>query len=236
MTPSSSPGIEPIVLQLEAGVEAKKVVSAAPSAGAGAAAALYFQRWLGPPGWKPSPLFVWLGTTELLRSSLGGFCGILFLAAINQSVTTQSPLAFPFILGSNGAAAVLVFGLPTLKPSQPRAVIGGNLLSAIVGVTMRKLIVDIPACDSCIAVAAALAVSFSILLMHVTGTTHPPGGATALIAVIGGVEKMGYYFLLSPVLSSSISLVLVALVVNNLFNLDSPEARDGKGGYPLSWW
>ena len=193
----------------------------------------YYKRWLGPPGHQVSPVLNQLvSRDDLVRSLLGSFCGILVLASISLSV---APSMLPFILGSNGASAVLVYGLPHLKPSQPRAVIFGNLLSAFIGVSIRMLVVEAPQCESCRALAAALSVSFSTVAMHVTGTVYPPGGATALIAVIGGPDqdKLGFMFLVFPVLASSVILLFVALIINNLFGLSSADARER--GYPNAW-
>jgi CBS domain-containing membrane protein len=78
--------------------------------------------------------------------------------------------------------------------------------------------------------AAALAVSLAIVVMHFTRTLHPPGGATALIAVIGGqkVHDLGYIYVLSPVLTSAMLMLLVALCVNNL-------SANPKRHYPVYW-
>ncbi|MBI3883611.1 MAG: HPP family protein, partial [Sphingobacteriales bacterium] len=90
--------------------------------------------------------------------------------------------------------------------------VGGHLICAITGVTIHKLLPDI------IWLAAPLAVSLSIVLMQVTKTLHPPGGATALIAVIGSekVKALGYGYVLSPVLSGALILLLMAVIFNNM--------------------
>ena len=79
--------------------------------------------------------------------------------------------------------------------------------------------------------ACALAVSVSIAVMHLTRTLHPPGGATALIAVIGGdsIQQLGYYYVISPVLLGASIMLLVGLLVNNL-------SRNPKRHYPVYWW
>ena len=86
------------------------------------------------------------------------------------------------VVGSFGASAVLIYGVPNSPLSQPRNLIGGHLLSAIVGVISYKLF------SSNLFLATAIAVSTSILIMQLTLTLHPPGGATSLIAVIGGEQ------------------------------------------------
>ena len=86
------------------------------------------------------------------------------------------------------------------------------MISALVGVIMYKVFPDI------LWLAAPLAVSFSIVLMQVTKTLHPPGGATALIAVIGTekIKALGFWYVISPVLTGSLILLMVALVFNNM--------------------
>ena len=90
--------------------------------------------------------------------------------------------------------------------------VGGHLVSAIIGVTVQKLIPDI------LWISAPLAVSLSIVFMQITKTLHPPGGATALIAVTGSaaIKKMGYFYVISPVLSGVLMLLLVAIIFNNM--------------------
>ena len=117
-----------------------------------------------------------------------------------------------FLIGSFGASAVLVYGAPQAPFSQPRNLIGGHCLSAFIGVTIFLLLGDqgILACP--------LAVALSIFVMQLTGTVHPPGGATALIAVIGGsgIHKLGYWYVLCPVAVGACIMVVVAMMVNNL--------------------
>ena len=84
-----------------------------------------------------------------------------------------------YLIGSFGASSVLVYGIIQSPFSQPRNLVGGHVISAFIGVTVHKLAPDI------IWIAAPLAVSLSIISMQITKTLHPPGGATAFIAVIG---------------------------------------------------
>jgi CBS-domain-containing membrane protein len=90
--------------------------------------------------------------------------------------------------------------------------VGGHLISALIGVSIHKLVPDI------IWIAAPLAVSLSIVLMQITKTLHPPGGATALIAIIGSdkIKALGYLYVFSPVLIGVLILLLTALVFNNM--------------------
>jgi CBS-domain-containing membrane protein len=75
--------------------------------------------------------------------------------------------------------------------------------------------------------AAALAVSSSIVVMQVTKTLHPPGGATALIAVTGSeeIKSLGYLYVLSPILSGVVILLVVALYFNDAANRSYPKNK-----------
>ncbi|HEY5825604.1 MAG TPA: HPP family protein, partial [Cyclobacteriaceae bacterium] len=96
--------------------------------------------------------------------------------------------------------------------AQPRNLIGGHVISALVGVTITYLLPDI------IWITAPLAVAQSIVLMQVTKTLHPPGGATALLAVIGSakIKSLGFWYVFSPILTGCLILLFVALIFNNI--------------------
>jgi len=113
---------------------------------------------------------------------------------------------FPLLIGSFGASAVLLFGATDSPLAQPRNLIGGHLISAAVAVAIVALLGSGP-------FAIALAVGLSIFMMDITRTTHPPGGATALIGVQG---LAGPEFLLIPVLAGVAILLVVALFTNNI--------------------
>jgi CBS domain-containing membrane protein len=119
-----------------------------------------------------------------------------------------------FLIGSFGASSVLIYGAIQSPLAQPRNLVGGHVISAFIGVCIYKLM---PGPDL-IWLAAPLAVSLSIVAMQMTKTLHPPGGATALIAVIGTakVKALGFIYVLSPVLSGVMILLLVAIIANNL--------------------
>jgi len=147
---------------------------------------------------------------ELVWSFIGSFVGI-GLIAWWQSQTIEH-LDNVFLIGSFGASSVLIYGAIQSPLAQPRNLVGGHLISAIVGVSIAQLLPDI------IWLTAPLAVSLSIVLMQISKTLHPPGGATALIAVIGSekIKALGFLYVLSPVLSGVLILLLIALVFNNL--------------------
>ena len=147
---------------------------------------------------------------EQFWSFLGAFVGIGILAFYQTYFLNK--IENIFLIGSFGASSVLVYGAIQSPLAQPRNLVGGHVISAIVGVVMYKLFPEI------LWLAAPLAVSFSIILMQMTKTLHPPGGATALIAVIGTekIKALGFMYVIAPVLVGSVVLLLVALVFNNL--------------------
>ncbi len=147
---------------------------------------------------------------EFLWSFIGAFVGIGLIAFIQS--THLSELENIFLIGSFGASSVLIYGAVESPLAQPRNLIGGHFISAIIGVTIFKILPEI------IWITAPLAVATSIVAMQLTKTLHPPGGATALIAVIGTekVKAIGYFYAISPVLSGAFILFLVALVFNNM--------------------
>ena len=147
---------------------------------------------------------------EHIFSFIGSFIGIGLIAFVQSKTMLDSDNIF--LIGSFGASSVLIYGAIQSPMAQPRNLVGGHLVSALIGVTIHKLMPDI------IWLAAPLAVSLSIVMMQITKTLHPPGGATALISVIGTVrvKSLGYLYVLSPVLTGSLILLIVALVFNNL--------------------
>lgn len=160
---------------------------------------------------------------KIIWSSIGAFLGILFIAYLGE-VWGNHDKGSLFLIGSFGASAVLIYGAPLVEFSQPRNLIGGHVLSAVVGVTIALLFKEN------ITLASALAVSLAIGVMHLTRTLHPPGGATALIAIIGGdsIQDLGYWYVVSPVFIGAFLMLLVALFVNNM-------SIDPKRHYPVYW-
>ncbi|KAA5821884.1 HPP family protein [Algibacter amylolyticus] len=151
-----------------------------------------------------------LDVREQFWSFLGAFIGIGFIAFIQSQQFNR--LENILLIGSFGATSVLVFGAIQSPLAQPRNLIGGQVISAIIGVTVYKYLPNV------IWLSAPLAVALSIIAMQITRTLHPPGGATALIAVIGTekITALGYLYVLTPVLSGTIILFVVALIFNNL--------------------
>jgi CBS-domain-containing membrane protein len=176
----------------------------------------YFQKMKGggqsPPQVSPA---------EVLWSWIGSFLGLAAVSLLHFNLLDQTGLMM--IIGSFGASAVLIYGAIRSPLAQPRNLLGGHVLSAIIGVTAFQLLGGQPW------LAAAMAVSTSIALMHLTKTLHPPGGATALIAVIGGesVHNLGYLYVVIPTALGASVMLIVALLVNNI-----PKARK----YPEFWF
>lgn len=147
---------------------------------------------------------------EIFWSWLGAFICIGILAWLGEQLFAGSDLSL--LIGSFGASAVLLFGAVRSPLAQPRNLLGGHILSALTGVICWKLLQHLPW------LAPAVAVATAIALMHATRTLHPPGGATALIAVIGSPElhRLGFWYVLVPATLGPLIMLAVALLINNL--------------------
>ena len=121
-------------------------------------------------------------------------------------VEMTSLFGHPLLIGSFGASAVLLFGATESPLAQPRNLVGGHILSAVVAVLVVALFGSTP-------LTMALGVGLAIFVMNITDTTHPPGGATALIGVQGAVDPA---FILLPVLAGTLILLAVACFTNNV--------------------
>lgn len=155
---------------------------------------------------------------NLIFSAIGSFVGIAVCGVVSQyawaahSVKVDG-LVPVGILGSMGAEAVLLYAAPQAPFSQPWAVIGGNLVGAITGTFCRSVFQSDQ--NNYMWLSAALAVSITITVQHVTKSLHPPGGATALIAVLAPAP-LGWIYIATPVLIGYIIMLLVAIVINNI--------------------
>ncbi|CAG4993020.1 hypothetical protein DYBT9275_01087 [Dyadobacter sp. CECT 9275] len=141
---------------------------------------------------------------------IGSFLGIGIIGYLNRENFAANDNLF--LIGSFGASSVLIYGIVNSPLAQPRNLIGGHLVCAIIGVSIHYLI------PGQIWLASAFSVSLSIVAMQITKTLHPPGGATALIANIGSekITSLGYWYVVSPVLSGVLILLLVAILINNV--------------------
>jgi len=148
-----------------------------------------------------------IGHAEKLLSALGAFLGIA--AVFYSSFYFLQDASSFLIVASMGASAVLLFAVPHGRLSQPWSLIGGHFVSALIGVSCAKFIPDI-------FIAAPLAVGLSVGVMYYLHCIHPPGGATALTAVVGGnaIHDLGYQFVLTPVLINVFAILITAIVFN----------------------
>jgi CBS domain-containing membrane protein len=144
-----------------------------------------------------------------LWTFIGAFTGIALIGLFQNNLHEYDRV---FLIGSFGASAVLIFGSTNSPLAQPRNLICGHLISALIGVCVHKLI------PGEMWLSASLSVSLSIVAMQITKTMHPPGGATALIANIGSekIKNLGFAYVISPVLSGVLILFIVAIIVNNI--------------------
>ena len=176
----------------------------------------YFSKMKGQTQSPPRVPF-----SEVLWSWIGCFLGLSLITwlSIAQGLPGSERL---FLIGSFGASAVLIYGAPSVLYAQPRNLVGGHIISALLGVFFAKYL-NLP-----LEWAGPLVVATAIAVMHLTNTIHPPGGATALIALMGGpkIQALGFSYVLTPVALGTVLLLLVALVVNNI-----PASRS----YPVFW-
>lgn len=184
-------------------------------------------------------LWSWLGIEisvgsfrEKLISTIGGLFSIFILVLMSEQLLHGASAT---LIASMGASAVLLFAVPHGQLSQPWPVIGGHGLSALAGVFCARFIPHH-------ALAAAAAVALAIGVMYQCKCIHPPGGATALTAVIGGpaIHELGWRFVYSPVVLYAAVMVGIAIVFNAAFPwrrypaVLNRLARDQRGPAPVN--
>ena len=167
------------------------------------------RRWLQAlqPGPAPAP------ARDVARFAIGAAVGIGLTALLMRWLAVPLDLR-TWLVAPLGASAVLVFALPASPLAQPWAVVLGNTLSALVGVLCVTLVPDT-------ALAAGLAVGLAIALMCLCRCLHPPGGAVALLAVIGQVTQ--WQFALLPVGLDALLLVGVGMLWHPLGGRSYPH-------------
>jgi CBS domain-containing membrane protein len=173
--------------------------------------AQWLRRFLPQPNTVPR--------AERMRSVAGALLGLLLVGGASLLLTGKDNVAAAMV-APMGASAVLLFCVPASPLAQPWAVIGGNTVAALTGV----------ACAHAIAnplLAAPLAGCLAILFMFFLRCLHPPSGAVALTAVLGGpaVHAAGFGFALAPVALNSVLIVLAALAFNNLTGRRYPHSQ-----------
>lgn len=163
------------------------------------------------------PLLANAGFGRRVVACIGAAIGI----ALTMAVCAQFPWLgsdLPIIVAPLGASAVLVFAVPASPLAQPWPVVGGNILSTLVGVAVFQAIPNLT-------LAAGVAVGIAILMMSLCRCLHPPGGAAALTAVIGsaGIHDAGYAFAFAPVGINSIALVSIGIFYHRMTLLSYPH-------------
>ncbi|WP_105400990.1 HPP family protein [Neorhizobium sp. T7_12] len=155
---------------------------------------------------------------ERLRAALGALAGILVTGLLG-SLALKADASLPALVAPMGASAVLLFAVPSSPLAQPWSILGGNIVAALVGVTAALLITN-PFLASAVAIAVAIASMMTLRCLH------PPSGAIALTAVLGGpaIHQLGYGFVIWPVAGNSLALLLLALAFNNLTGRRYPHA------------
>ena len=165
--------------------------------------------------WRPGQPRV--ARAEVARASIGGLVGVLVAGGVG-TLWMGAPDGAILLIAPIGASAVLLFAVPASPFAQPYALLAGNLLAASIGVTAAHWIAwPLP--------AAGIAVAGAIAAMSLCRCLHPPSGAVALVAVVGGphVLAAGYGFVLVPVLLNSLLLAAAALAFNNLTGRSYPH-------------
>ncbi|PIA17297.1 HPP-domain-containing protein, partial [Coemansia reversa NRRL 1564] len=168
----------------------------------------------------PPPMLIWS-----LFSGFTSFIGIMILGLITKYGAAIKDHNLPFAIAPAGASAVLIFAVPASPLAQPRNVIVGHIIAALIGTFMHALFLNVA--DSFRWMPAALSVGISIWLMGLTNCYHPPAGATAFI---GGyftpeIKAVGWWYPLYPVLPVCLIMVFTGVILNNFYRV-----------YPVYWF
>jgi CBS-domain-containing membrane protein len=151
---------------------------------------------------------------------LAGAAGGAIAISIMELFSARA--AFPLVAIPFATSIVLVLGTPKAEPAQPRALIGGHLISTVVGLAVVKLCGPMPW-------AAAMAVGFAMVAMHLTGTFHPPAGIDPLVVV---TNNMSWGFLVVPVGAGALLLAAFAFVWHNVV----ARGANKEDIWPIRWW
>lgn len=170
--------------------------------------------------WKPGGRLGWA------RGAAGALLGIT-LAGVATQLAVRS--GEPWLVAPLGASAVLVFAVPASPLAQPWSVLGGNMLSAMVGLIFGHAI-GVPW------LAASLAVGVAIVVMTLTRCLHPPGGACALLCALGAGDGLGADFLLMPLLPNIVLLMFAGWAYNGLTGHPWPHRVHPAPALPAGTW
>ncbi|KAG9784276.1 hypothetical protein KCU88_g2857, partial [Aureobasidium melanogenum] len=184
-------------------------------------------------GSKPKPLSAHRHRFQTLSTwtsvFIGAFCGVAIIENVFLAMPPLSGHAVPIIIASFGAAAILEYNTIESPLAQPRNLVVGHFLSAVVAVAITKLFLLLPTYqqfDHLRWLAGALAVGAASVLMSFTKTVHPPAGATALLAATNvEIQELGWW-LLPLVLLAAMLMLASALVLNNVAGRR----------FPIYWW
>lgn len=157
-----------------------------------------------------APILAGATARDRVLACLGAFAGIA-LVGLTGALARGHAAHAPWIVAPMGASAVLLFAVPASPMAQPWPIIGGNVLSAAVGLVVAHFVHDRT-------LAVGLAVGLAIGLMSLTRSLHPPGGAAALTAALGGpaVDSAGALFPVLPVGLNAVALVAVGIAFHKL--------------------
>lgn len=152
---------------------------------------------------------------HIVLASIGAGTGLAVTSMFSHWLLGEVNIWF---IAPMGASAVLLFGVPSSPLAQPWSIVGGNVLSALIGVSVGIVVPNL-------ALACGVAAGLAIASMYFLRCLHPPGGAVALTAILGGagVQSEGYHFVLTPVLLNSMMLALLAIIFNNLVGRRYPH-------------
>ncbi len=173
------------------------------------------------PSWLHSllPALPYVDKKERFRSCMGALLGIFFTGLISITLPGNASGTM-WLAAPMGASAVLLFAVPASPLAQPWSILGGNVISALIGVSCAKLI-GIPM------LAASAAIFLAIAAMFALRCIHPPGGAVALTAVLGGqqVHLAAYGFVLAPVGLNTVLLLACAILYNKATGRRYPHTQ-----------
>lgn len=155
-----------------------------------------------------------------LLAVLAGAAGGAIAIGSMEAFSIES--AFPVFSIPFATSIVTVLGSPTAEPAQPRALVGGHLVSTLVGLLVVKLCGPAPW-------AAAVAVGLAMVAMHLTGMFHPLAGIDPLVVV---VDNASWSFLIVPVGIGALLLATFAFAWNNLVT----RRADERDAWPIRWW
>lgn len=171
------------------------------------------------------------GRLGWLRGAAGALIGILLAGTLATLAFGANPQALPLLVAPLGASAVLVFALPASPLAQPWPVIGGDMISASVGLVTAHFI-HTPL------LAAPIAVAVAIAVMSLCRCLHPPGGACALLAALGSpaIAAHGWQALLLPLGLNVVALVAAGWLFNNLTGHTWPHRLPAVAPLPPQGW